>query len=71
MREKVEAQGGVSDPAAGTLGTRGVRVLGWAAGERESSAEILSGAPQPGRAVEGSMTSKTKRLYEEQSCVRR
>jgi hypothetical protein len=27
MREKVEAQGGVSDPAAGVLGTHGVRVL--------------------------------------------
>ena len=45
MREKVEAQGGVSDPAAGVLGTRGVRVLGWVAGERETPAEILSGAP--------------------------
>jgi len=31
MREKVEAQEGVSDPATGVLGTRGVRVLGWAA----------------------------------------
>jgi len=44
MREKVEAQGGVSDPAAGAPGTRGVRVLGWRAGERETPAEILSGA---------------------------
>jgi hypothetical protein len=34
MREKVEAQGGVSDPADGVVGTRGFRVLGWAAGER-------------------------------------
>ena len=59
MREKFEAQGGVSDPAAGALGTRGVRVLGWAAAERESSAEILSGAP-PGRAVEGSLVSKPR-----------
>src|SRR6476661_5107056 len=39
MREKVEAQGGVSDPAAGALGTRGVRVLGWRAGEWETPAE--------------------------------
>ena len=30
MREKVEAQGGVSDPAAGVPGMRGVRMLGWA-----------------------------------------
>src|SRR5207302_3669536 len=44
MREKVEAQGDVSDPAAGGLGTRGIRVLGWVAGERELPAEILSGA---------------------------
>ena len=44
MREKVKAQGGVSDPASGALGTRGVRVLGWRAGERETPAKILSGA---------------------------
>ena len=60
MREKVEAQGGVSDPATGALGTRGVRVLGWAAGEREPPGETLSGAPQPGRAVEGSLVSKPR-----------
>jgi len=63
MREKVEAQGGVSDPAAGALGTRGVRGLGWAAGERESPAEILSGAP-PGarsRRITGKQTEDNMR----------
>ena len=69
MREKVEAQGGVSDPAAGSP-ARAVFACWGGQGERESPAEILSGALL-GAQSKDQLKSKTGNCIKEQSCVRR